>query len=683
MTTPLRVLIIEDSENDAELLLLTLRRGGYAPEYERVETPEGLEDALARQSWDIIISDYSMPRLNGVHALKLVQEKGVDIPFILVSGAIGQDVAVAAMRAGARDYLMKDDLARLLPAIERELCEAVMRQEGRQAEEKTCQLHTDLLASERYLRTIVDAALDAVITINDKGLVTDWNMEGERIFGYSRADAVGKPLESLIIPPPMREMHRRGLERFLKTGVSTILGKRIEVTAMRAGGGEFPVEMAIVAVKSGDTFFFNTFLRDITKRKQSEEEIRQLNVATLADLSKIKAASDEIKNLAFYDPLTQLPNRRLFHDRLNQAMVSGARSGQRGALLFLDLDHFKILNDTLGHDVGDLLLRQVAERLTICLREGDTTSRLGGDEFVVLLEDLGEQAIEATSQTKVVAEKILLSLNQPYQLGTHRYHSTVSIGATLFEGHKRGLEVLLKQADIAMYQSKSAGRNTLRFFDPNMQEYITKRADMANELRMAIERNQLKLHYQVQVDSSGQTLGAEALIRWIHPERGMISPFNFIPLAEDTGLILPIGQWVLDTACAQIKAWQQNPLTKDLTLSVNVSTKQFYQVDFVEQVLATIARHNINPSYIKLELTESVLVHNINDIITKMNALSTLGIRFSLDDFGTGYSSLQYLKLPLDQLKIDQSFVRDIATDNSDRVIVHTIITMAQSLGIN
>jgi len=396
-----------------------------------------------------------------------------------------------------------------------------------------------------------------------------------------------------------------------------------------------------------------------------------------------RKAADEINNLAFYDSLTQVPNRRLLFDRLNHALASSARSGERGALLFIDLDKFKTLNDTLGHDMGDLLLQQVAARLTAIVREGDTVARLGGDEFVVLLEDLSEQDLEAASQTKDVAEKILLSLSQPYQLGTHRHHSTASIGATLFEGHKQGLEDLLKQADVAMYQSKSEGRNTLWFFDPKMQEYIAKRADMANELRMAIELNQLKLYYQVQVDFSGQALGAEVLIRWIHPERGMISPFNFIPLAEDTGLILPIGQLVLDTACAQLKAWQQNPLTKDLTLSVNVSTKQFYQVDFVEQVLATIARHNINPSYIKLELTESILAHNINDLITKMNALSTLGIRFSLDDFGTGYSSLQYLKkLPLEQLKLDQSFVRDIASDNTDKVIVRTIITMACSLNV-
>jgi diguanylate cyclase (GGDEF)-like protein/PAS domain S-box-containing protein len=407
-------------------------------------------------------------------------------------------------------------------------------------------------------------------------------------------------------------------------------------------------------------------------------------VATFADITMSKAASDQIKNLAYYDSLTQLPNRRLLLDRLDQARAPSARSGQRGALLFLDLDDFKTLNDTLGHSVGDLLLQQVAERLTSCVRGEDTVSRQGGDEFVVLLEDLSEQEVEAASQTKGIAEKILLSLTQPYQLGLHTHHSTASIGVTVFNGQELGAEELLKQADIAMYQAKSQGRNALRFFDPKMQEAITNRADMEYELRMAIERNQFQLYYQVQVGSSGQILGAEVLIRWIHPERGIIFPINFISLAEETGLILPIGQWLLDTVCAQINVWQQNPLTQDIVLSVNVSAKQLLQINFVEELLDTVARYKINPSHIKLELTESMLVDNINDIITKINLLSKAGIRFSLDDFGTGYSSLQYLKiLPLDQLKIDQSFVRDIATDNSDRVIVRTIITMADSLGVS
>ena len=407
-------------------------------------------------------------------------------------------------------------------------------------------------------------------------------------------------------------------------------------------------------------------------------------VATLTDITLSKAADEKIKHLAFYDPLTLLPNRRLLMDRLQQALASSARSGREGALLFIDLDNFKTLNDTLGHDIGDMLLQHVAQRLESCVREGDTVARLGGDEFVVMLEDLSNKELDAAAQTEAVGEKILASLNQPYQLVTHTYHSTPSIGASLFSDHQLGIEELLKQADIAMYQAKKAGRNTLRFFDPQMQETINARAALEVELRKALEISQFQLYYQIQVDNSGRPLGAEALIRWLHPERGLISPAHFIPLAEETGLILPIGQWVLETACSQLKVWQQDEFTRDLVLAINVSAKQFHLADFVLQVQSLVQRHAINANLLKLELTESMLLENIEDTIATMNALRKIGIRLSLDDFGTGYSSLQYLKrLPLNQLKIDQSFVSDIAVDSSDKAIVRTIIAMAQSLNMD
>ncbi|ABM04824.1 diguanylate cyclase/phosphodiesterase with PAS/PAC sensor(s) [Psychromonas ingrahamii 37] len=432
--------------------------------------------------------------------------------------------------------------------------------------------------------------------------------------------------------------------------------------------------------KSGDIYAKNLTITAVRDGKGVVSNY----VATFRDITTSKAASEKINNLAYFDPLTQLPNRRMLLDSLRHVLTISARSNQHCALLFLDLDNFKTLNDTLGHDVGDLLLQQVATRLTDCVREGDIVARLGGDEFVVLLENLSLQAIEAANKAKKVAKKIIFELAQYYQLNMHRYHSTTSIGVTIFSGNETGIEELLKQADIAMYQSKAAGRNTWHFFNKTMQESIIARADMERDLRKAIEDNQFQLHYQAQVSSSGQTLGAEALIRWQHPERGQVSPFNFIPLAEETGLILPIGQWVLDSACAQLKAWQKNPLTQDLVLAVNISAKQLHQEDFVEQVKATLKRHDINPARLKLELTESMLVENISDIITKMNILSKIGISFSLDDFGTGYSSLQYLKkLPLNQIKIDQSFVRDLITDASDRAIVRTIITMSHSLDIS
>ena len=438
-----------------------------------------------------------------------------------------------------------------------------------------------------------------------------------------------------------------------------------EIWDRRKNGEIYPKWLTITAVKGED--------RKVTHY-----------VGSHTDITKRKAAEEEIKHLAFYDPLTRLPNRRLLMDWLQHALVASARNGRKGALLFIDLDNFKTLNDTLGHAIGDLLLQQVAQRLQSCVRDGDTVARLGGDEFVVMLEDLSEQALEAAAQTEAVGEKILATFVQPFLLAGQEHTYTSSIGAALINGHQHALEELLKQADIAMYQAKKSGRNTLRFFDPQMQASIAARASMETQLRQAMEKGQFHVHYQIQVDSSSRALGAEALIRWLHPERGLVSPAQFISLAEETGLILPIGQWVLDTACVQLKAWQQKALTRDLVLAVNVSAKQFRHAEFSTQVHAAVQRHGVNPELLKLELTESLLLENIEDTIKTMNALNEIGVQLSLDDFGTGYSSLQYLKrLPLDLLKIDQSFVRDIATSRNDEAIVRTIIAMARSLNLD
>jgi diguanylate cyclase (GGDEF)-like protein len=410
-----------------------------------------------------------------------------------------------------------------------------------------------------------------------------------------------------------------------------------------------------------------------TLEKRIEERTRELSLA-----------NEEIKNLAFYDTLTNLPNRRLLMDRLNHAMATSARSDGYSALLFIDLDNFKNLNDTHGHDMGDMLLQQVTQRLESGIRKGDTVARLGGDEFVVMLEDLSDQPIEAAAQTDTIGEKILAALSEPYQLDKIAHRCTASIGVTLFSGNQQATDELMKQADIAMYQAKKSGRNALRFFDMQMQENISARVSLESELHNALEFQQFHLYYQIQVDSASRPCGAEALIRWIHPVRGLVSPMQFIHLAEETGLILPIGLWLLETACTQLKAWEQDAITSNLVLAINVSAKQFYQADFGAQVKEVVQRHVINPRLLKLELTENLLQENIEDTISTMNKLNEIGIQFSLDDFGTGYSSLQYLKkLPLDQLKIDQSFIRDIASNISDKMIVHAIITMAHGLGFD
>ena len=407
------------------------------------------------------------------------------------------------------------------------------------------------------------------------------------------------------------------------------------------------------------------------------------HVASHIDITERKLAEEKIAELAFFDPLTHLPNRTLLQDHLKRAMTTSNRNRSFGAVLFIDLDQFKTLNDTSGHDKGDLLLQQVAQRITTSVREGDTVARMGGDEFVVVLEGLAGTIEEAATQTKTIGKKILTAISQPYQLERVHHHSTASIGATLFGGNETSIDDLLKQADLAMYKSKAMGRNTLRFFDPAMQTFVVERAAMEIDLRTAIQDNQFVLHYQAQVVGDGRATGAEALVRWQHPRRGMLPPAEFISLAEETGLILPLGQWVLETACAQLALWAIRPEMAHLSVAVNVSVQQFREADFVDKTMAAISQTGANPNRLKLELTESLLVENVGDIIEKMFALKASGVGFSLDDFGTGYSSLSYLRrLPLNQLKIDKSFVRDVLIDPNDAAIARTIVALAQSLGL-
>ena len=402
------------------------------------------------------------------------------------------------------------------------------------------------------------------------------------------------------------------------------------------------------------------------------------------DVTDRKRAAQEIERLAFYDALTQLPNRRLLLDRLHRLVLSSQRTHQHGALLFIDLDNFKDLNDTLGHDMGDQLLTQVAQRLVCSVRECDTVARFGGDEFVILLEGLDTDTDHAVRQAEAVACKLLLALNTPFELAGQQHYSTPSIGLTLFGQERQSVDELLKRADLAMYEAKAAGRNTHRFFDPGMQQALHARSSLEADLRQSLLRGELFVHYQAVVDHQGHIKGAEALARWNHPERGTISPVEFIPLAEQTGLILPLGQHILHTACQQLVRWAGKQETAHLTIAVNVSARQFRQPDFAAQVLQTLRETGANPKRLKLELTESLLLGDIEDTIERMVQLKREGVGFALDDFGTGYSSLGYLKrLPLDQVKIDRGFVRDVLTDPNDAAIVRTILALAQSLDLD
>jgi len=397
-----------------------------------------------------------------------------------------------------------------------------------------------------------------------------------------------------------------------------------------------------------------------------------------------RLADGAIHDLAFYDPLTHLPNRRHLIDKIKESFLASSHSQHYGAVLFIDLDHFKTLNDTLGHEYGDLLLIETAKRIQSCIREGDTVARLGGDDFAVLLSDVDTEVEQATKSVALLAEKIRTSLVAPYQLNGHEYLSSTSIGVSLYRDNEVTTSELLKHTDMAMYRAKESGRNVVRFFDAEMQLAVETRAALEADLRRAVSDQQLQLYYQIQVDSEQRAIGAEALVRWIHPARGMVSPAQFIPLAEESSLILQVGDWVMDTACHQLGVWSKAEHTKHLSLAVNVSAKQFKQPDFVEKVKNLIHDCGLDAERLKIELTESVVLNDVAEVITKMHALKALRVKLSMDDFGTGYSSLSYLKrLPLDQLKIDQSFVRDMTSDQNDQVMVQTIIDMAKNFHLN
>ena len=511
-------------------------------------------------------------------------------------------------------------------------------------------------------------SLEGISITDAEGTILRVNSAFTRITGYVAAEAIGNTHRILKSGRQDDAFYAAMWQRLLAEGAW-----QGEIWNRRKNGEAYPEWLSITAVKGqgGQVTHY---------------------VGTFTDITLRKAAEDEIKQLAFFDHLTRLPNRRLMLDRLAQALTSSARHGRHGALMLIDLDNFKTLNDTLGHAVGDQLLIEAAARLKTSVREGDTVARLGGDEFVVILEDLDE-GDHAAVQTESVAHKILMQLGRSYQLnvaleaegpGLRSHHCTSSIGISLFHGNAVGADELMKRADTAMYQAKAAGRNTLRFFDPAMQDTVKARAAMEVDLRKAVFEAQLVLYYQAQVDSSNRVIGAEALVRWQHPQRGLVSPGEFIPLAEETGLILPLGHWVLHQACTQLAVWASEPDKAHLTLAVNVSARQFSLPTLVEEVLALIEHTGAPPHKLKLELTESLLLENTEDIIAKMIALKAKGVGFSMDDFGTGYSSLSYLKrLPLDQLKIDQSFVQDIISDSNDAAIARTIVALGQSLGLS
>lgn len=647
MTTPLHILLIEDDPGDAGLIeacLRPLRFSGQAP---RIVAASSLGEArghIAENLPDLILLDLALPDSAGLSTVSTVHGLAPGTPIVVLSGHRDADFEAEVLEAGAQDYLVKGE-------FDSEHIGRAIR-------------HARTRARLEARLKLQDAALRAVangIVITGPDATIQWvNPAFSEMTGYGLAEALGRTPRDLIHSGLNDAALYDSLWRTIMAGQVW----RGELVNKRKDGSLYDEELAITPVRDaqGAIQHFVAFKQDISERKANEEKIRQL---------------------AFYDALTNLPNRRMLLDRLQQALAVCGRSHRAGALLFIDLDDFKGLNDTLGHDIGDLLLIQVARRLAQCVREGDTVSRLGGDEFVVMLEDLSGNLEEAALQAEGVGEKIIAALNRPYDLNGNEQRSTPSIGITLFDASHESIDDLLKRADLAMYQAKEAGRNTLRFFDHAMQAKVEARAILEAELRRGLRNGQFLLHYQPQVDGSGRVTGAEALLRWNHPRRGLVAPGEFIALAEESGLIVSLGHWVLEEACRQLTAWKSSPAHAHLTLAVNVSARQFRHPDFIDQVLAVIEHTCIDPRRLKLELTESLLLDNVEATAGKMAALKTLGISFALDDFGTGYSSLTYLKrLPLDQLKIDRSFVQDVLSQPNDAAIARTIIALGQSLSL-
>ncbi|MBB5021174.1 EAL domain-containing protein [Desulfurispira natronophila] len=521
---------------------------------------------------------------------------------------------------------------------------------------------TDQVEAQTQLRIAAVAfeSQEAMMVTDANANILQVNQAFSETTGYSAEEVIGKNPRFLQSGYHDETFYEKMWQSITETGMW-----QGEIWDQRKNGEVFPKWLTISAVRDDQghvTHYVGSHF-DITERKRAEEKIAEL---------------------AYFDQLTGVPNRTLFNDRIHQAMMASNRSGVYGALLFIDLDNFKTLNDTLGHDTGDDLLKQVARRLTSCVRGEDTVARLGGDEFLVMIANLSDDKTEAANNAELIAEKILTTLNAPYDLSGMTHHSTQSIGVTLFHGDSTPIDELMKQADMAMYKAKASGRDAIRFFDPEMEIAIANRSALEKDLRTAIQEDELELHYQPQIEEGETIIGAEALARWTHPQRGRVSPGEFIPLAEESGLILPLGKWVIQESCRQLARWQQQPELANLTLAINVSPRQFREHSFVEEVLQALAETKADPDKLKIELTESLLVENVEEIVLKMQRLRSHGVHFSLDDFGTGYSSLVYLKkLPLDQLKIDQSFVRDILVDSNDATIAKTIVALSESFGLN
>ena len=637
-----KILFVEDSENDVELALRALKREGLRVVPCRVESESGMREALGSFHADLILSDFSMPNFDGLMALRLAQNIAPSIPFIFVSGTIGEERAIEAIRMGATDYVLKDNSRRLGSSVKRALGEAQEREQARKGEEDRARLVE-----------ILEATTDYVAMTDPAGHVTYLNSAWRRLAGMGPSDAIDKTLLDFH-PAAARELIRdvalpATIQGGLWSGESTVLA---------ADGAEIPVSQVIVGHRdaSGKLRFRSTIARDLRDRKAYEARIQ---------------------HLANYDALTGLPNRTLLGDRAAQALAQAKRSGRTCGLIVLNIDRFKLLNDSYGHAAGDTLLKLLSERVAGLVREVDTIARLGADVFAVLAVDLARP-----DDMLAITRKIHECTSQAFAIGGRDVHISLSVGASIFPKDGEQFDLLLQNADAAMHRVKEGGGNWIQFYAAAMTREATERIELETALRVAIEQKRLELHYQPQVDvATGRIVGVEALLRWKYSEERYLSPAVFVPIAEESGLIEPIGIWALTTACGQLAEWQR--AGHRLRMAVNVSARQFRSENFVEAVDEVLRANRIAPAHLELELTESVLIEDRERAIAILERLKALGVQIAVDDFGTGYSSLSYLSgLPVDCLKIDRAFVVRTTSGGRDAAIAQAIISMAHALGL-
>jgi len=640
MPDKLHILIIDDSSVDELLLLRVLKKEGFELTHARVDNAEDMDKAL-EQDWDLAISDCHMPCYSPEKALEQWRASHKDHPFILVSGAIGEEEAARLMKTGANDFIKKDNLARLSPVITREMNEFYERKARRDAEKA-------LVESTEHYRAIVDGIEQAgtgLMMLDQNQVIHFMNGVMIKWFGDQQSKSVKDAFDSRMIDEVL-------------SPVNDIFSDN----KLRQFNASFDNE---------------TFYRIIATPVNTIEPHAKVLVM-MQDISTIKKSQDQLAFLAHHDPLTGLPNRLLLLDRIQQSITRAKRHNNSIAVLFIDLDRFKNINESLGHVEGDHLLMLVAERLSTLIRKEDTLARLGGDEFIILMEDVSSPEIVSN-----FAQKILATFSDHFLLEDNEYHISASMGITLYPEDGDTPEALIKNADTAMYRAKVQGKDTYQFYTADMNARTLEMLRLENDLRKAVDKNQFELFYQPQFDIKTQKLvGMEALIRWFHPEKGMVSPADFIPISEETGSIIPIGEWVIRTACFQLKEWQKNN-NENLTIAINLSPRQFGHHHLIPCIDDAIRQSGLAPHCLEVEITEGVLVEDVQAAIAILEKINSMGIKTSIDDFGTGYSSLAYLKrFPINKLKIDQSFVKDIQVDSNDEAIVTSVIRLGQSMGM-